>query len=325
MQLVGALEAQHGAGHEREAIGQLRAVGGRQRAEPVDDEHALLERGGQHRVARELGVGELGARDADQAAAGGAGDRQRGVGTVDGERRAGRRRLREQPGDLRERVLAPERQRRRRDAAQAPAARRVVDRGAEQDAGEAVGEHERAVGERGAVGRRRQAHGAERAQALVGAERDEHVGDRHAAAREQAGDRARGRGTGGRGGRREPAERGAELGRQLAQGDGGEHRALEVVEPEPLGGERKALLDARDAALGAEREVEVRQPCVAPADRRRALRRRRRASRDRSASSGTSGSSRASGAGAGSCTPAITAARARPTRDGRAHDRESGH
>ena len=244
-QLLGALEAEDGAGHERQPLGEQRAVGRRERAEPVDDEHALLQRGRQHGVARELGIGEVGARDAGQAAAGGDGDRQRGVGAVHGERRARLRRLPEQPGDLLERVLAPERQRRRRDAAQAPAAGGVVDRGAEQDAGQAVGQHERAVGERRALGRRRQAHGAERAQALVGAERDEHVGDRDAAAREQPGDRARGRGAGGRGGRREAGERRPELRPELAQRDGGEDRRLELVEAEALGGEREARLARR--------------------------------------------------------------------------------
>ena len=189
---------------------------------------------------------------------------------MDGERRARLRRLPEQPGDLLERVLAPERQRRGRHAAQAPAAGGVVDRGAEQDAGQAVGQHERAVGERRALGRRRQPHGAERAQALVGTERDEHVGDRDAAAREQPGDRARGRGAGGRGGRREAGERGAELRPELAQGDGGEDRRLELVEAEALGGEREARLHARDAALGAEREVEVGELVVAAGDGRRA-------------------------------------------------------
>ena len=143
--------------------------------------------------------------------------------------------------------LAAEGQRRRADAAQAPAARGVVDRRAEQDAGQAVGQHERAVGQREAVGRDRQPHGAERAQPLVRPECDEHVGDRHPVTGEQARGRARGGRAGGRR-RRQPAERRAELGRQLAQRDRREDRALELVEPEPLAGQPEAHLDTGDAA-----------------------------------------------------------------------------
>ncbi len=252
--------------------GSSRAVGGLQRADAVDHELAILQRGGEDGVARQRRIGEVRAGEAEQAAAGRHGDRQRGVGPVHRERGARRRRLLEQAGDPLHRGLAAEGQRRRRHAAQAPTARGIVDHGAEQDAGEPVAEDQRPVGERDPVvgARSRRPHRAETAQPFVRAQRDEHVRGRYAAARQQARGRARRRGAAGRRGR-EPAERGAQLRRQLAQRDGGEDRALELVEAEAVAGQREAVLDAGDAAVGAQRHVEVRQSRVALGDRRRAL------------------------------------------------------
>ena len=212
-QLVRAGEAQHAVRQRREAIGQHDAIGGREVGEAVDDEHAILERRREHRVARD--------RRRRPSAPAATHTRPRpaalqiacaasGPCTASGGRRGP-----ETPSSaaqLLDALRAAERQRRAIDAPQQPAGAGIVDRRADEHRGEPVAEQQRPVGERRRIGAGRRRAGWRRARAGAGrgrarrARRRPTRPARRAAARRRARSRGRRRAP-GRAGRAPPRAR----------------------------------------------------------------------------------------------------------------------
>ncbi len=187
---VGAEERPRRAGRERE-LRRGRARPGRAARARRSRAGRARQRGGQLGVERRVGVGRLGHVEDRERPVEGDGEEEAASGpatTIGSALSTASAPRSSSTVAAATRVVG-----RRRDEAQAPVARRLVERRAEQEGGEPVGGLDLALGERHRPARVEQLERTARAKRAVAAEAGEHVGFGSALARQQPGDEARAR------------------------------------------------------------------------------------------------------------------------------------